>query len=201
MSKQISSGKAEAVTRIIACSVFKPAMEQLQMEKKYPNLRITYLPSNLHMQPKKLRADMLRWITRSKKKNEKIICLYGDCFPDIEATCQCRGAIKVPGYHCYQMLLGMKLFNRIIEQTAGTFFLEKDLILDFEEFCMRPLELHDKELRSDFFKNYKKLIYVRQPSDEDLISKASELAGLLELSLEIKDADYSYLKKELTKFL
>jgi hypothetical protein len=194
-------GNVETLTRIIACAVFKPAIEQLQLDKKYPNLRVTFLSSNLHMKPNKLRTDMLRRIARSKRENERVICLYGDCFPDIEAICRWHGAVKVRGHHCYEMLLGMKLFNRIMEQTAGTFFLEKDLITGFEEFCMQPLELYDEEIRRYFFKNYERLLYVRQPSDSDLISKASELARLLELSLEIKDADYSYLKKELTKFL
>jgi len=201
MSELTAPGNTETITLIIACAVFKPALEHFQLDKKYPNLQITYLPSNLHMRPNKLRADMLRLIAQSKREKEKVICLYGDCFPDIETVCRRHGVIKIPGHHCYEMLLGTKTFNRIVEQTAGTFFMENDLITGFEEFCMKPLELYDEEIRRYFFKNYEKLLYIRQPSDSDLISKASEIAQLLGLSLEIEDADYSYLKKELTKYI
>ena len=99
------------------------------------------------------------------------------------------------------MLLGSEQFNRLVEETAGTYFLEKDLILGFEELCIRPLELHDEEIRSSIFKHYQKLVYVRQPADSDLKHKAGELARFLGLSLDIENADYKHLKRELTKFL
>ncbi len=40
-------------------------------------------------------------------------------------------------------------------------------------------------------------MYVRQPSDPDLKAAAGKLAGFLNLSLEIIDADYSHLNKRL----
>jgi hypothetical protein len=42
---------------------------------------------------------------------------------------------------------------------------------------------------------------VRQPSDPDLTAKANEIAEFLGLSLEIQDADYSYLEERLNKLL
>jgi len=35
--------KTENITRIVACAVFKPAIEYLQLELRYPNLRLIYL--------------------------------------------------------------------------------------------------------------------------------------------------------------
>ena len=40
-------------------------------------------------------------------------------------------------------------------------------------------------------------MYVRQPSDRDLKVAAGKLAGFLNLSLEIIDADYTHLEKRL----
>ena len=191
--------KTENIARIVACAVFKPAIEYLQLERRYPNLRLTYLPSRLHLRPQELENHLLREITSAQKRNERVICLYGDCFPDIDDFCQEHGAIKVPGHYCYEMLLGSERFRQLIEEMTGTYFAEKDLILNFEEYCVRPLELHDEEMRKYCFQQYRRLLYVRQPSDPNLVPKASEVAEFLELPLDISDADYSYLEKRLTE--
>jgi hypothetical protein len=83
----------------------------------------------------------------------------------------------------------------------GTYFLERDLILNFEEYCLEPLELHDEEMRKSFFEYYERIVYLRQPSDPDLLSKANKLATFLQLSLEIRGADYSHLEETLNDLL
>jgi len=91
--------------------------------------------------------------------------------------------------------------RQFIDEIAGTYFLEKDLILNFEEYCMKPLELHDEEMRKCCFEHYQRLLYVRQPSDPDLIPRASEIAEFLSLFLETSDADYSSLEKKLIEII
>ena len=195
------STKIGNITRIIACMVFKPALDHYELKKKYPDLRITYLPSHLHLKPQKLKNRMLKEITSAQKRNERVICLYGDCFPDIDDFCKQQGVIKVPGSYCHEMLLGTERFRQAIEETAGTYFAEIDLIQNFEELCLLPLELYDNEMRRYCFEHYQKLLYVRQPSDPDLITQASELAEFLELSLDVSDADYSHLEKTLIELI
>jgi hypothetical protein len=99
------------------------------------------------------------------------------------------------------MLLGTERFRCLIEEMAGTYFVEKELIINFEEYCVLPLELHDEEMRKYCFEHYKRLLYVRQPSDPNLIPQAGEVAEFLELSLDISDADYSHLEKKLIELL
>jgi hypothetical protein len=182
-------------TRLIACGVFRPALEHLKLEERYPYLRYNYLPSNLHLRPQDLRRQLSETITSARQGNERILCLYGTCFPDIDDFCRHQGVTKVPGFHCFEMLLGSEQYENVINEMPGTYFLERDLILNFEEYCLEPLELHDEEMRKSFFEHYERIVYLRQPSDPDLMSKANELATFLQLSLEIRDADYSHLKK------
>ena len=195
------SKKTTNITRIIACAVFKTALEYLQMEKRYPNLHLTYLPSQLHLRPLELKNRLLKEIASAHKRNERVICLYANCSPDIDGFCQEQGVIKVPGHYCYEMLLGSERFKRLIDETAGTYFIEIDLILHFEEYCVEPLELHDEEMRQFCFKHYHKLLYIRQPSDPDLLLQANAVAKFLELSLDVNDADYSHLEKKLIELL
>jgi hypothetical protein len=128
---------------------------------RYADLRLTYLPSNLHLRPQELKDCLLKEIAAAKKRNERIICLYGHCFPDIDDFCQRYRVIKVPGHYCYEMLLGSERFRRHIDEMAGTYFLEKDPILNFGEYCMRPLELYDDEMRKYCFGQYQRLLYMR----------------------------------------
>ena len=188
-------------TRIVACGVFKPAIEHLRLANRYPNLRFTYLPPVLHITPQKLEQHLLRRITAAQRKDERIICLYGECIPDLSNVCQYQGVMKVPGHSCYEMLLGNERFEQFIDETAGTYFLEKDLILNFREYCIEPLELDDEEMRVCYFQHYRKLLYVRQPTDPDLISQAHDLADFLELSLAVSDVDYSHLEKSLIRLI
>jgi len=195
------SEKNQKITCIIACKVFKPAIEALRLEKIYPGLRLTYLPSNLHLRPQELKNRLLTDIKAAQKRNERVICLYGDCFPGIDDFCPEYGVTKVPGHYCYEMLLGSKRFSQLLDEMVGTYFAEKELIQNFEEYCVIPLELHDEEMKSYCFNHYQRLLYVRQPSDPDLVAGAGEVADFLGLSLAISDVDYSYLRKSLTGLL
>jgi hypothetical protein len=189
------------IVRIIACQVFKPALEHLGLESKYPYIRPTYLPPNLHLRPQELGRYLRREVMAAERRNEQIICLYGDCFPGISEYCQQHGASRVPGPYCWEIFLGSERFNRLLEEDAGTYFLEKELIRNFTEYCIEPLELYDEEMREQCFKHYHRLLYVRQPSDPDLMARANEIAEFLGLSLEVQDADYSHLEKRLIELL
>jgi len=192
------SGK---VVRIVACRVFKPALEYLELESKYTDIRVTYLPPILHLRPRELSKYLRKEIILAERNNERIICLYGDCFPGISDYCRRHKARKVPGSYCWEMFLGSQRFHDVLEANAGTYFLEKELIMNFRDYCVEPLELNDKEIRELYFHHYNRLLYVRQPSDPDLVPEANELARFLGLVLEVEDADYSHLEKELVKLL
>ncbi len=201
MSSRTRGNDQERVTRIIACSVFRPALDYLLVRNPRANLRTTYLPSNLHVKPLKLKRFLSKEVAAAKKRGERVVCLYGECFPDISEFCDKQDVKKISGFHCYEMLLGSGEFKKLIDETAGTYFLEQDLIRNFESYCAKPLELHDEEMRKYCFEHYQKLLYVRQPDDPDLVAQAQRLADFLGLSLEIRDADYSHLETELMELI
>ena len=88
-----------------------------------------------------------------------------------------------------------------MDESAKTYFLEKELILNFEEYCVKPLELYDEEMKEMFFKNYERLVYVRQPSDPDLMPKVNKIAGFLGLSIIVQDADYLNIEAALINLI
>lgn len=193
--------KRQRTVRLISCEVFRPALDFLNVERRYPHLEITYLPSHLHLRPQQLKQRLSQEISKSAEVGERVICLYGDCFPDIDAFCREHRALKVPGHLCYEMLLGPERFNRYLDEMAGTYFVEQDVIQHFEDYCVNPLGLEDEEMRRCCFEHYQRLLYIRQPKDADLESSACDIAGFLDLYIDISDADYSYLEASLNEVL
>jgi hypothetical protein len=192
---------SKQVKRIIACHVFKPALVALDVEGRYPHVKVTYLPSTLHSNSRKLKGQFLDKLIAADVKNEEAVFLYGACFPDIDDILSQKGVTRTPGHFCYEILLGTERFKKAMDETAGTYFAEKDLILNFDEFCRIPLELDDAEMRKHFFGPYKKFMYIRQPLDYDLLAKAKQIAEFLDLELVIQDADYSHLQKMLDELI
>ena len=194
-------GKTATITRIVACTVFKPAFDNLELGARYPDLRVTLLPSYLHLRPQELKSHLKKAIVAAKRSDERIVCIYGQCFPEIDGFCRQRHVCKIPGHYCYEMLLGRERFRQLIEAVPRTYFAEKDFLLNFEEYCVKPLELEDQEMKEYCFGHYQRLLYIRQPSDPDLRERADEVAKFLGLSLEVGDADYSYLERMLTELV
>jgi len=188
--------------RIVACGVFRDALRQIQLQRFHQNVTITYITPVLHNYPEKLKEEILSQIHMAQKAGDDILCLYGRCYPDLDPMLSKAGIRRVPGGHCYEILLGSKCFQRLIDEEAGTYFLEKELVLNFAEYCAKPLELDDPMLRESYFQHYKRLAYVRQPLDPDfIVSRVKEIAQLLDLESLIIDADYSEFRANLFKFL
>ena len=201
MIDSVPSTRLVAGTRIIACAVFKPALEHLRLTKRYPQLRVTYLTSRLHNMPQELEKRLLKEVLLWRKRGERIVCLYGECFPDMNDFCRRLGLARVAGIHCDEILLGRERFQEIIHEVTGTYFLERDLIVNFGKYCRKPLELDDIEIREALFRHYRRLLYLRQPSDPDLTPRVCRIADFLGLRFETTDVDYSFLESQIIELM
>jgi hypothetical protein len=186
--------------RIIACGVFRDALRQIEPQRFHQNVTITFINPYLHNYPQKLKEEILHQIHLAKKAGDEILCLYGRCYPDMDDHLYEMGIPRVPGEHCYEILLGSRRFHALIDEEAGTYFVEKDLILNFSEYCIQPLELDDPLMRKSYFQYYKRLAYIRQPLDPDTIMpNVKDISRFLKLKPMVIDADYSELTANLLR--
>ena len=186
--------------RIIACGVFRDALRQIGPQHFHQNIFITYIAPASHNYPEKLKEEILHQIHLAQKAGDIILCLYGRCYPALDDHLYEMGIPRVPGEHCYEILLGSRRFHAIIDEEAGTYFVEKDLILNFPEYCIQPLELDDPLMRESYFRHYTRLAYIRQPLDPDtLITSVHDISRFLKLKPIVIDADYSELTKNLLR--
>jgi hypothetical protein len=188
--EHIDSGRAAC---IIACDVYRSALRFTGVDAPDGNFAIVYLPAHLHLRPDQLRREMVLCLNSEIGRRPCSGCLYGQCFPDIDSVLGVRRIERIACGHCYEILLGRGVYNALITEQPGTFFLEKTLLEDFDNLCRAPLELDDPEMRQLYFEHYRQVVYIRQPSDCNLIAKARAIAEMLGLAFVVADADYTDL--------
>lgn len=140
-----------------------------------------------------LKNHLLTAIQEAKQAGESVRCLYGNCFPGIDECLRSSGVDRIRCAHCYEIFLGHRRYQRLMNECPGSFFVEKKLLLDFDDLCRRPLELDDPEMREIIFAHYSQVVYIRQARDPQLTDQAQFVADLLGLRLTIVDADYTEL--------
>jgi hypothetical protein len=180
--------------RIIACRVFEDALDFLQIERRFPDWEVRFLPARLHLRPEELKRRLSEEISAARGLGAAACCLYGQCFPDIDGCLARDGAPRVPCAHCFEIFLGPDRYRRLTEEETGSYFVEKRLIVNFDDYCWKPLELEDPRMRKWYFEHYRRVIYIRQPMDPDLAAPAEALAKRIGLPLRIEDADYRALE-------
>jgi len=186
---------------IIACNVFRSAMEHLGIQRRYPDLSLRYLPAHLHLRPTELKRRLQAEIETARKSHSSVGCLYGHCFEDIEDVLEKAGIPRIRTSHCFEILMGGHRYDQVIQDQAGTFFMERELVENFESYCWDPLELNDPQMRRWYFEHYRRVAYIRQPRDPDLTDQAQRIAGALDLDLQILEADYNELEIALNQLI
>ena len=186
---------------IIACRVFEDALRFLEIPRRFPDLQIRYLPAHLHLRPDELRQRISLEIAEAHRRKERACCLFGQCFPGIDTALHALSVPRIACSHCFEIFLGTERYRQMTEAVPGSFFLEKRLLLNFDEYCWQPLELYDPMMRSWYFEHYRRVIYIRQPLDPDLMDQARHVASRLSLSLHVEDADYTELEAKLVSIL
>ncbi|MBW1777080.1 MAG: DUF1638 domain-containing protein [Deltaproteobacteria bacterium] len=186
---------------LIACEIFRSALIVLKIQKRYPELKIHFLPGHLHLQPQELKKRILAEIKKLRGKGYQVGCLYGHCFEDIDEVLEEAAVPRIRMHHCFEILVGSERFQQMIQDQAGTFFMEKELVENFDAYCWKPLELYDPQMRRWYFEHYRQVAYIRQPLDPDLSAQVRRIAEALELRLQVVKADYQELDSALTRLI
>lgn len=134
---------------------------------------------------------------------KRIIVVYGDCGTKgaLDKVLDLYGLERIQGPHCYEMYGGLR-FSSLMEEEPGTFFLTDFLVRGFEGTVWRGLGLHRfPELKEDYFRNYRRLVYLSQTTDSSLQVKAREIAAILDLPLEIIHTGYGPFEERLVELM
>ncbi len=158
-----------------------------------------------HMRPERIAPLVEQKLQELLPQTDRIIVVYGDCGS--------RGALdkvlthynvpRLSGPHCYEWYAGGGApFNVMMDEEPGTFFLTDFLLRGFDGLMWKGLGLDRfPELQDVYFANYKRLVYLAQNDDAELIEKAHEVSSRLSLPLEIRHTGYGALETQLVALM
>jgi hypothetical protein len=158
----------------------------------------------LHLYPNRIVDELREKLHALRPRYDHLVVVYGDCGMNgkLEPILDEVGAARVKGPHCYEMLAGAELFERVSEERPGTFFLTDWLVRNFERAVVRGLGLdRHPDLIPMLFGNYDAVLYLRQVPNPRLAAKAQEIAAYLSLPLEINDVGLGELESRLADLI
>ena len=189
--------KAEK-TLFITCGAIAREVIAIKTLNKFSNVEVSCLPASWHNSPEKITPAIKKKIRTAKTKFAHIFVLYGDCGTggELDKLIEEEGVTRIPGPHCYEFFMGREEFEEAHADEPGCFYLTDYLARHFDRVVLKGLGLDRfPELLFEYFKNYKKLIYIAQTDDSSLELKARKAADRLGLQYERRIRGYGELGK------
>jgi Protein of unknown function (DUF1638) len=156
-----------------------------------------------HMFPVRIAPDVERRLRELIPQFERVVVVYGDCGTAgrLDELLDRYNVPRIAGPHCYEMY-GGAIFDSLMDEQAGTFFLTDFLVRGFEGTVWKGLGLDRfPELKDTYFANYTQLVYLVQQEDPALLDKARTIAQALGLPLELRHTGYGLLETRLVELM
>ncbi|HLV43455.1 MAG TPA: DUF1638 domain-containing protein [Aggregatilineales bacterium] len=189
-------------TALLVCGALAREVQAIARRHEW-DADVVGVPALLHMHPERLVPAIERRYGELRDQYERVIVVYGDCGTGggMDAALDRLGLERVAGPHCYEMY-GGALFERLMDEEPGTYFLTDFLLRGFEGLVVKGMGLDRfPELKADYFVNYRRLVYLVQSPDTVLIEKAQSIADYLGLPLEIHETGYGLLEVRLVELM
>ncbi|CAB4972469.1 MAG: DUF1638 domain-containing protein [Actinobacteria bacterium] len=148
------------------------------------------LPPLLHNQPRLIAPCVEELIIELRKTYERIAIAYADCgtYGALDEVCARHGVERLAGDHCYDLYAGAEAIAELSAQEPGTYFLTDFLVTGFDRLVWRELGLdRHPDLRDDYFRHYRRVIWLAGRETPDMRRAAERAAGRLGLPLEVRE--------------
>ena len=103
-------------------------------------------------------------------------------------------AERLPGAHCYVAYAGEEVFEALAAEEPGTFYLTDFLVRHFERLVLQGLGLdRHPQLQPVYFAHYRRVVYLAQVKDAEVLAQARAIAARLDLAFELRFTGYGEL--------
>jgi hypothetical protein len=183
-------GEAEIQGRsvlLLACGALARELLALKRLGGWDHVAVECLPSNLHNTPGEIPEAVRKKLEKVKDSYDEVFVAYADCGTGgrLDAVLDEYGVERIPGTHCYEFYAGTERFAKIQEAEIGTFYLTDFMVRQFDAIVIRGLGIdRHPELRSVYFENYRRVVYLAQTDSPKLTAKARRCAEQLGLEFE-----------------
>jgi hypothetical protein len=187
---------------VIGCGAL--ARELVALTGGLPGVDVACLSPDLHNRPDKI-PDQVRDRIRDARADgyERIFIAYADCGTGglIDPILEEERVERLAGAHCYEFFSGRAAFAEMAEDEPATFWLTDFLARNFERLVIRGLGIdRHPELEPMYFANYRRLVYLSQTEDPELLAMARAAASRLNLEFEHRHVGMGELATSIAAF-
>jgi hypothetical protein len=161
------------------------------------------IPAIDHVFPDRIAPHVEQRIQELQERYERLIVVYGDCGSQgaLDSLLVRLGIKRISGPHCYEFY-GGKAFQELMDEEPGTYFLTDFMVRTFNGLIMKSMGLDRyPQLKEDYFKNYKRIVYLAQNDSPEYRLKAEMIAAYLDLPLEVRYTGYGLLEQRLVDLM
>jgi len=189
---------------VLACGALAREIRDVAVANHWDHLDMECLPATLHNTPKDIPAAVDHRLQRAKSQYDQVFVGYADCGTGglLDVVLERHGVERLSGAHCYEFFAGSELFAQLHEEELGTFYLTDFLAKHFDRMVWTTLGLdRHPQLRDTYFGNYRRVVYLSQVEDADLLERAADAARRLGLEFEHRHVAYGEMAIELGQFV
>ena len=189
---------------VIGCGALAREIAALRRANHWTALDVRCLPAELHNRPERIAPAVQAEIRANRGRYRTIFVAYADCGTGgrLDAVLKEEHIERLPGAHCYEFFAGAQAFAALADAEPGTFYLTDFLLKHFDRLVTRGLGLdRHPELAPQYFRNYKKLVYLAQKRAPGADEQARRIAQNMGLAYELRDTGYGELGARLRVLL
>ncbi len=186
-------------TGLIICGALGKEINDIVIKHGW-DAKIIGVPAVVHVFPEQIAEKVERRILEIRDQFDRLIVVFGDCgsmgaldqmlakHPEIE---------RIAGPHCYEMY-GGELFANLIKEEPGSYILTDFMVRTFQGLIIKSMGLDRfPELKNDYFRNYKRVVYLVQNATDENFQKAQAIADYLALPLTTIQTGYGPFEERL----
>lgn len=189
-------------TALITCGAL--GREVVQIVQKYGwDVDVVGISASDHLHPERIAPDVEKRLIELRQQYERIIVVFGDCgsMGALDQVLEQHGIERLSGLNCYEWFSGIP-FQDLLADEPGTFILTDYLVRGFKGAVIKGLGLDRyPDLKSVYFGNYIRALYLAQMPTPDLLGKAQRIADFLELPLEVRETGWGQLETQLATLM
>ena len=184
----VRSAYHEPTDRVLVVGCGALARELVALTDTLPGVDVACLPPELHNRPEKIPVRVRDRVNQARRDGyERVFVAYADCGTGglLDPVLHDLGVERLAGAHCYEFFAGRTDFARLADEEPATFWLTDFLARNFERLVIRGLGIdRHPELERMYFGNYRRVVYLSQTDDPDLLARARRAAERLGLEFE-----------------
>jgi hypothetical protein len=174
---------------VLACGAIAREVLAIVELNGWTHVTVRCLPGKLHSTPAKIAPAVDAKLRELRGRYERVFVAYADCGTAgaLDRVLAAHGVERLPGAHCYGFFAGHEQWLALHEAEPATF---------------RALKLdRHPQLKPQIFGNYRRVLYLAQTDDPDLLARARRAAEYLGLAFERRRTGYGDLLPSLTRFV